>query len=122
MKINIERTKEFYNSLSYDKLCDCDYCENYYKRIKETYPELSEYLSEFGTDIAKPYEISPLEPENESLTYSVCQYVVFGSCEDDFCEKIGYVKLRKAEFYPTTDIEEEHFVLDIYDIKLKYEV
>ena len=120
MKIDIEKTKEFYNSLGYDELCNCDYCKNYYEKIKETYPEIATCLSKFGIDIAKPYEISSLEPENGNLIYSVCQYIVFGNCEDDFCEKVGDIKFKKSENYPNINIEDEHFVLDIFGIKLTY--
>ena len=33
MKIDIVKTKEYYNSLPSDMLCDCDYCKLYYEII-----------------------------------------------------------------------------------------
>ena len=45
------KTENYYRALNNENLCSCNYCRNYYKEVKETYPELSDYLSRMGIDI-----------------------------------------------------------------------
>ena len=51
LKIYIEKTKQYYNSLQYNMLCDCKDCQNYYLQVKAEYPNkyrsLSPCLSDF---------------------------------------------------------------------------
>ncbi len=119
MNIDIEKTQKYYSHLLPESLCDCAYCRNYYAQIKSAYPEISDYLANWGIDIEKPYETSPLEPENGNLVYCVCQYIAFGTCADSYTYKIGDVEFRKASSYPSTGIQEEHFVLEFSPIQLK---
>ena len=120
MKLNIEKTQEYYDSLEQEYLCNCNYCKTYYLRVKEKYPKVSSYLDSLGIDIEKPFEISSLEPdENNILEYCVCQYIVFGCCCDTYSYKIGDVEFRIAQLYPDTGIKEEHFVIEFYPIKLE---
>lgn len=55
------------------------------------------------------------------LEYCVCQYVVFGSCPEDFTHRIGDVTFGRSDCHPNTKIDEEHFVLDFYPIRLPFE-
>jgi hypothetical protein len=120
VNVNIEKTQKYYHSMQPDSLCDCNYCKNYYTQIKADYPAIESYLASFGIDLAKPFELSPLEPdENGMLEYSACQYIVFGSCPDTYSHRIGDVEFRVASSYPSTGIEEEHFVLEFSPIRLK---
>jgi hypothetical protein len=89
-------------------------------QIKADYPAVESYLASFGVDIEKPFETSPLEPdENDMLEYCGCQYIVFGNCPDTYRHKIGDVEFRVASSHPSTGIEEEHFVLEFFPIRLK---
>ena len=120
MKLNIEKTKKYYDSLEQEYLCNCNYSKNYYLQVKEKNPKVSSYLGSFGIDIEKPFEISSLEPdENNILEYCVCQYIVFGCCCDTYSYKIGDVEFRIAQLYPETGIKEEHFVIEFSPIKLE---
>jgi hypothetical protein len=119
MNVNIEKTKKYYHSIGPESLCDCNYCKNYYVQIKADYPEIASYLASLGVDIEKPFEDSPLEPENGMLEYCACQYIVFGSCPDTYRHKIGDVEFCVTTSHPSTGIKEEHFVLDFSPIRLK---
>ncbi len=122
MKLDIEKTRGYYRMLGPENICDCAYCRNYCARVKAAYPEVARYLDSLGVDIEKPFETSPLEPdENGVLEYCVCQYVVFGSCPEDFADRIGDVSFGRSDCHPNTRIEEEHFVLDLYPIHLPFE-
>ena len=82
MKPDIEKTRAYYCNLGPENICGCAYCQNYCARVKVAYPEVALYLDSLGVDIEKPFETSPLEPdENGYLEYCVCQYIVFGSCD-----------------------------------------
>lgn len=120
MKVDIEKTQNYYSSIKPESLCNCSYCKNYYTQIKAEYPAIASYLASFGVDIEKPFETSPLEPdENGILEYCACQYVVFGSCPNTYSYRIGNVKFRIASSYPCTGIEDEHFMLEFDPIHLK---
>lgn len=123
MFTDIEQTRRYYSEIKTEDLCNCDYCKNYYSQIKEAYPFVADYLNTLGIDIEKPFETSPLEiDEYGFIEYCVCQYIVFGKVPDKFENKIGDVKLGIAKSYPKTNIQKEHFVLDICSIKLKWTV
>ena len=119
MNIDINKNRDYYAQLSQEDLCNCVYCKNYYKQVKYEYPKVDTYLKSLGIDIGKPFETSPLEPENEYLTYCSCQYIAFGDCEDDYHYKIGNIEFRKATSYPDTNIKDKHFVLEFSPITLK---
>ena len=73
------KTENYYKALNNENLCSCDYCRNYYKEAKETYPELSDYLARMGIDIEKPLETMPLEPYEGAIEYIAVQYIALGN-------------------------------------------
>ena len=122
MKANIEKTRAYYRILGPENICDCDYCQNYCARVKTAYPEVARYLDSLGVDMEKPFEILLPEPmEDGSLEYPICQYIVFGSCLEGFTHRIGDVTFGRSDCHPSTKVEEEHFVLDLYPIHLPFE-
>ena len=81
---------------------------------------MAEYLASLGVHIQKPFETSPLEPdENGMLEYCGCQYIVFGNCEPEYHHRIGDVEFRVATSYPGTGIEQEHFVIEFSPVRLR---
>lgn len=121
MDVNIVKTEEYYHAMTEASMCDCDYCRSYRLQIKSAYPKVAEYLAAFGIDVEKPFETSPLEPdENGVLEYCGCQYIAFGKCESEYHHVIGNVEFRAATSYPSTGIEQEHFVIEMFPIRLKY--
>lgn len=120
MNVDITKTKEYYAAIADSELCDCSYCRNYKLQIKSAYPEVAEYLASLGVHIQKPFETSPLEPdENGMLEYCGCQYIVFGNCEPEYYHRIGDVEFRVATSYPSTGIEGDHFVIEFFPIRLR---
>ena len=78
-------------------------------------------MDSMGIDIEKPYETSPLEPdENGMIRHCCCQYVAYGKCEPEYHHIIDGVKFRVATSYPITGIGQEHFVIELFPIQLKY--
>ena len=83
---------------------------------------LAEYLNVFwGVDIEKPHETSPIVMHEKGYIEYFVQYVLIGIKPNEYSDKIGDVTISLAEHYPSTDIEEEHFVLDMYPIQLKWD-
>ena len=122
MKADIEKTRAYYRSLGPENTCSCDYCRNYCARVKAAYPEVARYLDSLGVDIEKPFEILLPEPiEDGYLEYSVCQYVIFGNGPEVFTRRIGDVTFGRSDCHPNTKMDEEHFVLDVYSIRLPFE-
>ena len=121
MNVDIKTTKAYYYSIIETALCDCAYCRNYRLQVREAFPKVAEYLYSLGIDIEKPFETSPLEPdENGMVEYCCCQYVAFGTCSSGYHYKIDNIEIRIASSYPNTGIEQEHFVIELFPIKLKY--
>lgn len=121
VNVNITQTKDYYSAITASSLCDCAYCRNYRLLIRTAYPKVAAYLDSLGIDIEKPFETSPLEPdENGLMEYCGCQYIVLGSCETEYRHRIDEVELRIAASYPSTGIRQKHFVIEIFPIRLKY--
>ncbi len=121
MSVDVKKTEKYYDSITSNSLCDCNYCKNYYQQIKSAYPLMEDYLASMGADIEKPFDVSPLEPDvNGVLEYCACQYIVFGSCETAYSHKVGDVEICIAASHPSTGIEDEHFVLEFSPIRLKW--
>lgn len=121
MHVDISKTKEYYHSITESPLCDCAYCRNYRLQIKSAFPKVAEYLDTLGIDIEKAFETSPLEPdESGMLEYCCCQYIAFGTCVPEYHHKIGNVEFRVATSYPSTGIEQEHFVIELFPVQLQY--
>ena len=121
MKSDVNATKNYYGSLPVDSLCDCSYCANYRSQVRLAYPTVAAYLDSLGIEIEKAFETSPLEPdENGMLEYCCCQYIVFGQCDEGYHHEIDGVEIRLATSYPATGIEQQHFVLELFPIKLRY--
>ena len=121
MDVNISATKDYYYSITDSSLCDCGYCRSYRLQVKSAFPKVAAYLDSLGIDIEKPFETSPLEPdENGMLEYCCCQYIAFGKCEPEYHHRIGDVEFRIATSYPGTGIEQDHFFMEMFPIQLKY--
>lgn len=121
MNVDISRTRAYYDSVTEDSLCDCAYCRNYRLQVRNAYPEVTAWLGDLGISVEKPMETSPLEPDAEGmLEYCACQYIAFGNCGPEFRYRVGDVQFRRAASYPPTGIEQEHFVLEMYPVRLKY--
>lgn len=121
MRVNVVATREFYRLVREEGLCACGYCRSYRAQVRAAYPDVAAYLDALGVDIEKPLETSPLEPDqNGILEYCCCQYIVLGSCEAGYCRRVDKVEVRIASSYPPTGVEQEHFVLDLFPIRLPY--
>lgn len=105
--MDIEKTKELYRNTTPDDICQCDYCKNYVKQIKSTYPKVAEFLSTIGVDIEKPFETLPIEPESGYLDYIAAQYIVMGTAEEFRKKMIDEVSIEIDDCHPTTAITEE---------------
>ena len=118
--MNIERTKKYYEEDANAEACDCEYCKNYREKIKEAYPQLAEHLQSYGVDIEMPFETMPLDPDEENkIEYVAAQYVVFGDPKKFQNTTVSDVEIRLAESHPTTNIEEEHFIIELMSINLE---
>ena len=114
MKIDIVKTREYYNLLSSDMLCDCDYCKLYYAKSRKEFLELALWLDEYGVDIEKPFEVMSPEPdESGTLDYIGVQYIVFGNFTNDISYYVGDFNIKIAYSHPNTEISDEHFVLEV---------
>ena len=121
MHADVLKTQALYRSMAEDALCICAYCRSYRAQVRAAYPEVAAYLDALGIDIEKPFETSPLEPDADGLLdYCGCQYVVLGQCGHDFRHRIGEVELRRAASHPSTGIKEEHFLIELFPIRLKF--
>lgn len=120
MPVNIERTRQYYDRLTDADLCSCAYCRNYVREIKTAYPELAAFLSNLGADIEKPFEVIPIGPAEGIMYYSGVQYVVLGTA-DDFTEaSVAGVQVFITDSHPMTDITEDHFVIEMSSILLRW--
>ena len=121
LNLDLEGTKSYYEQISNRDLCNCAYCQNYVSEIKATYPTVAEYLFSLGIDIEKPFETMPLEPdETGHIEYISAQYIVYGEPDNFVKTVIGSVNVDIADTHPSTQINEAHFVMEIYPVRLKW--
>lgn len=118
--MNIEKTRQYYAGLTDGDVCDCAYCQNYVHEIKAAYPDLAAYLETLGVDIEKPFETMPVDAENGQMLYCGVQYLIMGT-RDGFEEtSVGSVRVSITDSHPATNIEEDHFVIEISSLYLKW--
>ncbi len=118
--MNIEKTRQYYAQLTEEDICDCAYCQNYVNEVRAAYPELAAFLNSLGINIEKPFEAIPIGPADGQMLYSGVQYVVIGS-KDDFRETmIGDVRVVIADSHPMTHILQDHFVIEIAPVSLRW--
>ena len=120
--MDIVSTENYYVTLDNDSLCSCDYCRNFCKEVQGAYPELSDYLAGLGVDIRKPFETMPHTPHEGTSEYVSAQYVVMGNAADFTGEDVHGVHVGIADLHPMTGIGEEHCVIEVSPIKLKWTV
>ena len=118
--MNIERTRQYYDQLTDADICDCAYCRNYVREVRPAYPELTDYLNTLGIDIEKPFEAIPVAPVDGVMFYSGVQYVVIGTADDFEESSVGDVQLFITDSHPMTDVNEDHFVIEVSPIYLKW--
>ena len=111
--MDMDRTKEYYARLTEDDLCQCEYCRTYVREIREAMPRLAAYLNSLGADIEKPFEVIPLDETAEYMEYLAVQYVVIGSAEGFQENTLEGMDVSVTDSHPMTDIEEDHFVIEI---------
>lgn len=111
--MDLERTKQYYEKLTGDDLCQCEYCRTYVREIRKALPRLAAYLGSLSVDIEKPFEVIPLDETAEYMEYLAVQYVVIGSAEGFEEAAVEDMDVFVTDSHPMTDIEEEHFVIEI---------
>ena len=111
MKGEISNNIDFYSK--YVDLCDCVYCKYYIENVGLRYPNYYKKLLDMGVDINKPFEVDlPYLNQEGFLIYPLVQYIVLGKISD-FTENIDGLDIRIASFYPNTNLDENHFVIEI---------
>lgn len=112
MNINMEKTKAYYTTQADADLCDCEVCQLYQNRVRTQFPNIAQWLEEHGIDSTKPYEAIWWEEESGNIFYPEVQYIVFGSCEEDFSCRVDDVELTVAKSTPKLPgITDPYFVL-----------
>ena len=119
--MNVEKTRQYYAELTDADICDCAYCQNYVREIKGAYPDLATHLASYGVDIEKPFEAMPIEAENGQMFYSGVQYVILGKADEFKESSVGKARVLITDSHPMTGIMEDHFVIEISPVFLKWD-
>ncbi|SKA79274.1 hypothetical protein SAMN05443428_10327 [Caloramator quimbayensis] len=61
LKIDAEKTKEYYDSITVEEGCGCDYCRNYIKNCKTFSKEVMDFYTMLGIDPEKEGEFMEFE-------------------------------------------------------------
>ncbi len=121
LSVDVKRTRAYYEKENADDYCDCSACINYRKRIAAVFPEIAAYLLQLGIDIAKPFHLSYLKPENGMLKYINCFYVAFGSMGPEWHKEIGKVEIIPGAHFPDPHVEGPFIVFEIWQIDVPYD-
>ena len=118
--VDVEKTKEYYRNNS---LCECEYCQYYNSNIIGKFPKLETFLKEFGIDITKPDETSPVELDGEYqyifAGYTVCGTVLkLSEYEIDIQDKLFIsISVDKGFQFPNNQ-KDEYFSFTVFGISL----
>lgn len=117
--VDTEKTIEYYITHS---VCDCVYCKNFYAQVKQKFPKLDEFLSEFGVDISKPDEITGIETDND-IDYFNVDYTVYGSIQSMVKDEIniydGFLSIVITNGYTSLN-EQPYFTISVKQMKLHW--
>ena len=72
-------------------------------------------------DIEKPFETIPIGPKKGVMYYAGAQYAVLGVPDDFKGLLIDDVYISVTDSHPITDIEEDHFVIEVSPLSLKWD-
>lgn len=111
--MDFEGTKRYYEQLTEEDLCRCEYCRTYIREIRNALPRLAADLERLGVDIEKPFEVIPLDETADEMAYLAVQYVVIGSAEGFEETAADDMDVFITDSHPMTNIEEDHFVIEI---------
>ena len=65
----------------------------------------------------------PLDPDDEGIIeYIGAQYIVKGSCKDFQPYRVGDVRIDIAMDHPSSNISDDHFILEIFPVILKWTI
>lgn len=109
-RIDMEKTKE-HSSFVSSEHCTCGYCENYYRAVNLTCPDLKAFLLRFGIKVDGPSEMYPIEP-----TLYLAGYRVFGTIM-----QFGNAPMMVNGIPVTPEpVDEAHFMLEVGQIPLPW--
>lgn len=120
--VDVEKTQKYYKIHS---ICDCVCCRNYYAQIKNKFPKLNKFLSEFGVDISKPDEIMSVEMDNYidyiNVDYTVCGNIkLMGKYEIDIYDDLFLSIAITNGFASPNEQTGEYFTISVMQIKLPW--
>ncbi len=122
MDVDIEKTKEYYQSHS---LCSCPCCRNFYAQAEKVLSRLSEFLSELGVDISRPEEMGS-DTVEDKVDYFFVAYTVIGKIlehdkyEIDIQEGDLFLNIVIGDHYIPNEQKSDYFVVTVYGIKLPW--
>lgn len=109
-RIDLDKTADHSRLISSEH-CTCGYCENYYRSVNETYPELKPFLNQFGVLVDGPSEMYPIEP-----TLYLSGYRIFGQII-----QFGKGPIMVGSVPVTAEpVDEDHFMLECGEMFLPW--
>lgn len=122
--MDIEKTRAYYAGIKREDICGCPYCQNLIDEIKQSYPDVAEYLLSLGVDIERPFEVLlPSDPENGYMDYYGVQYLITGEPGDFEDTQIGDISIYLTEHHPCATYKGEYYVIEAgtFHIKCRYD-
>lgn len=119
VSIDLKDTVKFYQT--YNDVCRCDRCRNYYNKIQITYPKLDVFLKQYGIDILKPVEVIEYSFDDDFEKMYESFYVVCGNLKDEV--RVSLDNDLEIKFLDKNDlfeisINDDYFLIQINGIKL----
>jgi len=81
VSIDLKDTVKFYQT--YNDVCRCEHCRNYYNKIQITYPKLDVFLKQYGVDILKLVEVIEYSFDDDFEKRYESFYVICGNLKEE---------------------------------------
>lgn len=110
LDVDIAATVKFSEILKTDH-CECGYCRNYYQVVRNSYPELSVFLSELGVDLEAPVDFLPVEPTLCVVSYAIAGRIITPGKLPIYVGDMPLTVQQKELLDYTLDFSEPYFVI-----------
>ena len=123
LDVDIEKTIDYYKT---NTLCMCPECRNFYIQAKESFPLLTQFLSQFGVDITRPDELSANEFDG-NIDYHFVAFTVAGEIlqsskyEIDITDNGHFLNIVIDNTYvPNEQQSNKCFTVTVFNIQLPW--
>ncbi|MBD3109931.1 hypothetical protein IEO70_16450 [Bacillus sp. AGMB 02131] len=102
LKVDAEKTREFYKNVKSEEVCDCIYCLNFMEASKSLDPAVLQLFRQLGINPEKPSHLSDIPiSEDKMIRYYIGNYHFVGTVIDgQMCTLSDWNETNTVQMHP----------------------